>query len=185
MDKLNKIESSKSKNIFLNIGRYCKQKNQSFLIDTFYEFNKKNNRYILVLNGDGPDKKKLKDKVNKLKLNKKVKFIGWKKINDNLYKKAKLFIHTAYYEGMPNVLIEAINNEIPVISFNSSGVEDLLLKGRGGEIFYNMSSKELLNKIHFSLNHYNKSLKKTFLAKKKLKKYSIEIAGQRYITNLK
>lgn len=185
LDKLNKIESSKSKNIFLNIGRYCKQKNQSFLIDTFYEFNKKNNRYILVLNGDGPDKKKLKDKVNKLKLNKKVKFIGWKKINDNLYKKAKLFIHTAYYEGMPNVLIEAINNEIPVISFNSSGVEDLLLKGRGGEIFYNMSSKELLNKIHFSLNHYNKSLKKTFLAKKKLKKYSIEIAGQRYITNLK
>ena len=31
--------------------------------------------------------------------------MGWKKINDNLYKKAKLFIHTAYYEGMPNVLI--------------------------------------------------------------------------------
>ena len=70
---------------------------------------------------------------------------------------------------MPNVLIEALNNEIPVISFNSSGVEDLLLKGRGGEILYNMSSKELLNKIHFSLNHYNKSLKKTFLAKKNLK----------------
>ena len=124
-------------------------KNQSFLIDTFYEFNKKNNRYILVLNGDGPDKKKLKDKVNKLKLNKKVKFIGWKKLTTIYIKKAKLFIHTAYYEGMPNVLIEAINNEIPVISFNSSGVEDLLLKGRGGEIFYNMSSKELLNKIHF------------------------------------
>ena len=50
---------------------------------------------------------------------------------------------------MPNVLIEAINNEIPVISFNSSGVEDLLLKGRGGEIFYNMSSKELLKKFIF------------------------------------
>ena len=185
LDKLNKIESSKSKNTFLNIGRYCKQKNQSFLIDTFYEFNKKNDRYILVLNGDGPDKKKLKDKVNKLKLNKKVKFIGWKKINDNLYKKAKLFIHTAYYEGMPNVLIEAINNEIPTVAFNSSGVEDLLLSGRGGEIFYKMNSKELLNKINFSLNYYDEALKKTFLAKKQLKKYSIEIAGQKYISNLK
>lgn len=183
--KLSKVKNLKSKNYFLNIGRYCKQKNQSFLIDTFYKFNKKNDNYFLVLNGDGPDKKKLKNKVNKLKLNKKVKFIGWKKMNDNLYKKAKLLIHTSYYEGMPNVLIEAINNQIPVIAFNSSGVEDLLLKGRGGEIFYNMSSKELLNKINFSLNHYDKSLKKTFLAKKKLKKYSIELAGQKYITNLK
>ena len=48
-----------------------------------------------------------------------------------------------------------------------------------------MSSKELLKKIHFSLNHYDKALKKTFLAKKQLKKYSIEIAGQKYISNLK
>ena len=28
-------------------------------------------------------------------------------MNDNLYKKAKLLIHTSYYEGMLNVLIEA------------------------------------------------------------------------------
>ena len=44
---------------------------------------------------------------------------------------------------MPNVLIEAINNEIPVISFNSSGVEDLLLKGRGGEIFLQYEFKRI------------------------------------------
>ena len=182
---MSKIKNLKSKNYFLNIGRYCKQKNQSFLIDTFYKFNKINNNYILVLNGDGPDKKKLKDKVNKLKLNKKIKFIGWKKINNDLYKRAKLFIHTAYYEGMPNVLIEAIDNEIPTIAFNSSGVEDLLLKGRGGEIFKNMCSNELINKINFSLKNYDKAKKKSFLAKKQLQKYSIDIAGQKYISNLR
>ena len=185
LKKLSKIKNLKSKNYFLNIGRYCKQKNQSFLIDTFYKFNKINNNYILVLNGDGPDKKKLKDKVNKLKLNKKIKFIGWKKINNDLYKRAKLFIHTAYYEGMPNVLIEAIDNEIPTIAFNSSGVEDLLLKGRGGEIFKNMCSNELINKINFSLKNYDKAKKKSFLAKKQLQKYSIDIAGQKYISNLR
>ena len=185
LDKLKKIKNFKSKKYFLNIGRYCKQKNQSFLIDTFNKFCKKNDNYILMLIGDGPDKGKLKDKVKKIGLNKKIKFIGWKNIDNNLYKKTKLFIHTAYYEGMPNVLIEALNNEIPSIAFNSSGVEDLLLRGKGGEIFYKMSSKELLKKIHFSLNHYDKALKKTFLAKKQLKKYSIEIAGQKYISNLK
>tara|TARA_B100000989_G_scaffold294953_1_gene275000 strand:+ start:966 stop:2057 length:1092 start_codon:yes stop_codon:yes gene_type:complete len=185
LKKVYKIKNRKSKKYFLNIGRYCKQKNQSFLIDTFFKFNKKNNDFILILNGDGPDKKKLKDKVKSLKLNKKVKFIGWKTNNENLYKKAKLFILTSYYEGMPNVLIEALNNQIPVIAFSASGVEDLLLKGKGGEIIYKMESKELLNKINYSLNHYDKAIKKTFLAKKQLKKYSIEIAGQKYISNLR
>tara|TARA_E500000178_G_scaffold12714_1_gene12233 strand:- start:3173 stop:4264 length:1092 start_codon:yes stop_codon:yes gene_type:complete len=185
LNKLHKIKKTKSKKYFLNIGRYCKQKNQSFLIDTFYKFNKKNDNFVLILNGDGADKEKLKEKVNKLKLNKKVKFIGWKKRTDDLYKNAKLFILTSYYEGMPNVLIEALNNEIPVIAFNSSGVEDLLLGGKGGEIFFKMSSEELLDKIYHSLNNYDKALKKTYLAKKQLKKYSVEIAGQKYISNLK
>ncbi len=185
LNKLNKIKNKKSKKYFLNIGRYCKQKNQSFLIDIFYKFSKKNKNFTLILNGDGPDKKKLKDKVSKLKLRKKVKFLTWRKFNDSLYKKSKLFILTSYYEGMPNVLIEALNNEIPVIAFNSSGVEDLLLKGKGGEIIYKMNSDEFLKKINYSLNHYDEALKKTFLAKKQLKKYSIEIAGQKYISKLK
>ena len=132
---MHKIKKTKSKKYFLNIGRYCKQKNQSFLIDTFYEFNKENNNYTLLLNGDGPDKKKLKDQVKILGLNKKVKFIGWKNINDNLYKNAKLFIHTSYYEGMPNVLIEAINKEIPIIAFNSSGGRGLAPKWKGRRNF--------------------------------------------------
>ncbi len=185
LNKLNKVKNKKSKKYFLNIGRYCKQKNQSFLIDIFYKFSKKNKNFTLILNGDGPDKKKLKDKVNKLKLRKKVKFLAWRKFNDSLYKKSKLFIFTSYYEGMPNVLIEALNNGIPIIAFNSSGVEDLLLKGKGGEIIYKMNSEEFLNKINYSLSHYDEALKKTFLAKKQLKKYSIEIAGQKYISKLK
>ena len=165
LKKLKKIKKIKPKKYFLNIGRYCKQKNQLFLIDTFYRFIKKNSNFTLILNGDGPDKKKLKEKVNKLKLNKKVKFIGWKTMNENLFKKTKLFIHTSYYEGMPNVLIEAINHEIPIVAFNASGVEDLLLNGKGGEIFNNMNSKELLNKIQYTLKNYDKALKKTYLAK--------------------
>ena len=45
------------------------------------------------------------------------------------------------------VLIEALNNEIPVIAFNASGVEDLLIGGKRGEIFHNMRSSELLDKV--------------------------------------
>ena len=82
-------------------------------------------------------------------------------------------------------LIEALNNEIPIIAFNSSGVEDLLLKGKGGEIIYKMNSEEFLNKINYSLNHYDEALKKTFSKKTTQKIFTVEIAGQKYISKLR
>ena len=37
--------------------------------------------------------KKLKEKLDRLQLNKKVKFIGWKKYNEDLYKKQIVYTH--------------------------------------------------------------------------------------------
>ena len=47
LDKLNKIESSKSKNIFLNIGNIANKK-INLLIDTFYEFKLKQSLHSCI-----------------------------------------------------------------------------------------------------------------------------------------
>ena len=109
------------------------------MLFTFFVKNTK--KYKLLFFGDGPDKQKLINRVKNLKLSKNVKFLGWSKKLSKNYIESKLFIHTAYYEGMPNALIEAINYELPSIALNSSGVEDVLLKGKGGEILYDKTPK--------------------------------------------
>ena len=148
LNKIYRSTKTLKKNYFLNVGRLCKQKNQALLIDAFSIFYKKNKKFKLLLCGDGPDKKKLIKQVNNLKLSKNVKFLGWNKNLAKIYKNSKMFILTSYYEGMPNALIEAINYELPSIALNSSGVEDVLLNGKGGEILYDRDIKVLANKMN-------------------------------------
>ena len=184
LNKIYRSTKTLKKNYFLNVGRLCKQKNQALLIDAFSIFYKKNKKFKLLLCGDGPDKKKLIKQVNNLKLSKNVKFLGWNKNLAKIYKNSKMFILTSYYEGMPNALIEAINYELPSIALNSSGVEDVLLNGKGGEILYDRDIKVLANKMNQVILNYKTILKKTKNSKKKIDQYYIEKAGQKYINYL-
>ena len=49
-----------------HVGRFCYQKNQEFLIDVFEEVYKQDPNAALLLVGDGPDRKKIEEKVKKL-----------------------------------------------------------------------------------------------------------------------
>jgi len=184
LNKILKKNNYKKKNYFLNVGRLCKQKNQQMLIEAFHEFSKEHKNYKLFFCGDGPDKEKLKRIVKKLRLNKKIKFLGWKNNMSLIYSRAKLFILTSYYEGMPNALIDAVNFETPSIATNASGVEDLLLNGRGGEIIKNYDYRKLAHRMKNTIKNYNVILSKVKVSKKNLNKYYIEKAGQKYINVL-
>lgn len=50
-----------------HVGRFCYQKNQEFLIDVFEEVYKQNPDAVLILIGDGPDRKKIEEKVKQLR----------------------------------------------------------------------------------------------------------------------
>ena len=64
----------------ISIGRLSKQKNFNFLIEAFYNLQKKRPNLNLIIIGDGENKKKLKYQIQRLNLNDKVFFLGLKKI---------------------------------------------------------------------------------------------------------
>ena len=82
---------------------------------------------------------------------------------------------------MPNVLIEALNYNLPCVSTNVSGVTDLLLKGKGGIILKNFSPYELENKLNKITNNYKIYLNKTKNAKSNLKRFDINVASNEYL----
>jgi glycosyltransferase involved in cell wall biosynthesis len=116
---------NKKKSIFLCVGRLCKQKNQSLLIQGFNYFNQFKKNYTLLIIGDGPDKKKLQEMINYYKLYKSVKILGWKKNIKKYYNNSKFFILASLYEGLPNVLIDALNSNLVAFSTYVSGVSDI------------------------------------------------------------
>ena len=96
-----------------HIGRFIPQKNHTFLIDVFNEYHKKEPNSVLLLIGQGPLVNDIKNKVESLKLNDSVKFLGQKNNINDMYQAMDAFILPSIYEGLGMVLIEAQANGLP------------------------------------------------------------------------
>jgi len=180
---ISKIVKSKkkSKKIFLNVGRICKQKNQKCLIKAFKKFNLTYKDYKLIICGEGYDKLKILNLIKAYNLKNKIIVTGWKTNVYKYYNEASCFILPSLYEGMPNALIDAVNYEIPIISSDASGVSDLLINGKGGIMIKNINEEKLFKKMIFFVKNKKEIYKKTLLAKKKINRFIINEASKKYL----
>lgn len=90
-----------------HVGRFTAQKNHNFLIDIFNEIHKKNEKAVLMLVGIGEKEEEIRKKVNRLKLEKYVLFIGFKNNVQEYMWAMDLFVFPSLFEGLGLVLIEA------------------------------------------------------------------------------
>ena len=134
------------------MGRFTKQKNFFLVIKAINQLSEKFSQIKLTIIGSGPKK----DEFKKLR-SKNIRILPWQS-SLKKFLKSDLFILPSYYEGLPNVLIEAVNFGIPSISSDCSGAKDILLNGRGGFIFPN-GNLEKLKKISFVISNYDYSIK--------------------------
>ncbi|MDF1875195.1 glycosyltransferase [Sulfurimonas sp. SAG-AH-194-I05] len=115
-------EISQSIYTFITIGRFENQKNHKLMIEAMKNINAK-----LYIIGDGELRQALESQINELNLKLKVILLGRQ---ENPYKylaKADCFIFSSNYEGFPNVLLEALACELPVISTDcQSGPREIL-----------------------------------------------------------
>jgi len=90
----------------------------SLIIDLFAKFIQNHTDWKLVIGGSGDETEMLKQKVSALNLNDKVVFTGWleKKQNDELYRKARVYISLPESDGTSISLLEAMSAGcIPVL----------------------------------------------------------------------
>lgn len=104
---IGKYEVNKSNINFINIGRYTEEKNQLFLIDTFYELNKIRDDIYLTIIGYGELENKIKDHIAKLNLQDKVKLMPHDSCIPEVLSTMDYFILPSLCEGLGIVLIEA------------------------------------------------------------------------------
>ncbi len=156
----------------INVSRFTKRKDHETTINGFNLARKKIKNLKLILIGYGSEYENIKILIKKLKLKKKI-LIYKKLINPYPFiKRADLLILTSKYEGMGNILVESIALNTPVISSNcNSGPSEILLNGKGGDLFNVSNYQELSKKI---IKHFNnkKILKnKNRFAKKNLLRF--------------
>lgn len=133
-----------NKNLLGHVGRFGYQKNQEFLVDVFEEVCKKDDRFILMLVGDGNDFEKIKSKIVEKKLENKVILTGWLDNVEDYLNAMDLFLLPSRFEGLPISVIEVQSNGLKsIISSEITKETDIT----GNVEFLPLINEEWVNKI--------------------------------------
>ena len=126
------------------------------------------NNWKLKIIGDGNSRQLFESISNKYQL-KNVEFVG-KAVPEEYYKKASILCVTSSHEGLPMVILEALQYEVIPIAFNSfESLEDVITDKYNGIIIdafsikkYSraldqlMSNENLLKEMRNNINAFNK-----------------------------
>ena len=163
-------------NIILSIGRLCPWKGFKTLIDIMPDLLKQNPNFKLVIVGEGQEKQNLENKIKELKIENSVKLTG-RIIHKNIplyFKASEMFVLNSEYEGLPHVVLEAMQLGVPAIISNRGGNPEVVQNNFNG-FLVEYNNKEQIRKAIINL-YNNKELQQTFIknSKEKLKKFSWE-----------
>jgi len=174
--KKEKIEDLKieKKNLIIGIGRLTRQKNFILLIRAFKKILTKYPNYHLILLGEGEQKKLLIKETEKLEIQDRISFLGYKK---NVYKyllNSDCFILSSLWEDPGFVILEAALSNVFIISSNCpNGPNEILSNGRNGFLFQNNNLPDLLSKFNeFKKLNKDELNKKKLFAKKEIKMFT-------------
>lgn len=158
----------------ISLGRLCDVKGYFRLLEALKDV--KEEKYKLLIIGDGEQKDKLEEFANRYSIN--VEFLGFKENPFPYVVASDLYVCSSYAEGYSTSVAEALSLGVPVLTTNCAGMKELVRKN--GLIVENNTQaiKEGLHLLMGDFRLYNQ-LKQEAEALKHLYKKENEII--RYI----
>jgi colanic acid/amylovoran biosynthesis glycosyltransferase len=118
----------KSSKRLLFVGRLAAAKGLPILLESLAILQQVHPDILLTVVGDGPDRQQLEQTTAQLKLNRNVKFVGYKsqvEVREYL-QKTDVFVMSSFAEGIPVVLMEAMAAGVPVVATQIAGISELV-----------------------------------------------------------
>ena len=178
--KIRKIFSQKTLKI-INVGRFVNQKDQLTILKALNEIKDKISFNAIII-GKGILKNKLKEFIMNNELNKKIKIMDFKNNPYPYIAQADIFVLSSSFEGLPNVLLEALVLNKFIISSNCrTGPKEILLDGKGGDLFKVGDYKKLSELLIDYQKNKDIKLKKLKFARKNLNRFEYEMNLKKYL----
>jgi glycosyltransferase involved in cell wall biosynthesis len=145
------VNLKKKKNVvyFGHLARWDIQKNQQFLVESFSKIKSKNFKIIMAGKNINKDNFVLINKINKLKLYKKIILLDNIENIKLFFKKIDINLLPSLGESFPLSLCEAMLNQVPSIVSDVGDNRNIV--GNTGWVFDQKINKDFINKINSSL----------------------------------
>ena len=131
------ISENIAKKSICSIGRIEKEKGSDRTLEMLRILHEKGHRYHMYYIGTGVLEETLKSRVEEYNLMEYVHFLGYQRNPYKYLKYMKCLVSMSKKEGFPGVYVEALSLNVPFVSTDVGGAEELSQNGKFGKIIYN------------------------------------------------
>tara|TARA_B100000795_G_C22797653_1_gene440199 strand:+ start:792 stop:1895 length:1104 start_codon:yes stop_codon:yes gene_type:complete len=190
--EIKKLSGKKIENLFfkndnlkiISVGRLADQKDQITILKAVNYLKNITNISLLII-GEGNKENKLIKYIHSNNLEKIVKIKKHTKNPFPYIRSSDIFILSSLFEGLPNVLLEAITLNCFVISTDCpTGPSEILDNGKGGILFKTSNYIDLANKILTFIANKKKYKKKLKFAHKRLHRFDYDLNLNKYFNTV-
>ncbi|MDH7578548.1 MAG: glycosyltransferase [Bacillota bacterium] len=117
---------------WLAVGRFEFQKDYPTMLRAFASVAEKHKNAILLVAGQGPQRKEMEHLAKELGIGERVRFLGVRRDIPELMNAADAYVMSSLWEGMPMVLLEAGAVGLPVVATDVGGNREVVRDGGSG-----------------------------------------------------
>ncbi len=164
-------------------GRICRDKDILTLVHAFGKVAPQINHHLVIVGDGNPAyRESLKKEVEKLGMGKKVHFPGFRQDVWPVYRALDCAVLPSRKEGVPQMIIEAMHSQCPVIATKIGGITDIVEHERTGLLFEPGDVHELARHILFTLDQKKRTMERIARAKQLVQqKHTLDVMGRNII----
>jgi len=168
--------------VICGIGRFSQEKGFILLVEAMSLLVSKKPDLKLVLIGEGAQQQEMESIIQQKGLAKHVFFAGYKQDAARYLPLFDVFVLPSLTEGLPIVLLEAMQAGVPVVATRVGGVPDVLQNGEYGRLTDSDSADALAQSILQVIDHLDDAMSRAVKAKKRvLSRYSSRRMAKKYL----
>jgi glycosyltransferase involved in cell wall biosynthesis len=114
------------------VGRLSAEKAFDLLIRVVHALAQEGTDVVLLIVGEGDERPRLEALIAELNMANRVRLLGYRSDTRDVYQALDAFVLCSFREGLPNVLLEAMALEVPVIATRVAGIPRLVQDGANG-----------------------------------------------------
>ncbi|MBV4504759.1 glycosyltransferase family 4 protein [Pseudomonas sp. BW13M1] len=125
------------------VGRLSSEKGPDLFLDTLIPVCQRHPQVHAVMLGEGPERDTLQARIDAAGLTGRITLPGFQRDMRGWMKRLDALVISSRTEGTPMILLEAMQDGVPVVAFGVGGIPDVIEHGRNGLLAAPLASAEL------------------------------------------